>query len=37
MQFPPLTWHHDGRSSLADLVTWIDSEVLRTAASSHGT
>jgi Acyl-CoA reductase (LuxC) len=28
MQFPPLTWHHDGRSSLADLVTWIDSEDL---------
>jgi len=28
MQFPPLTWHHDGRSSLADLVTWIDSENL---------
>jgi len=28
MQFPPLTWHHDGRSSLGDLVTWIDSEVL---------
>ena len=26
MQFPPLTWHHDGRSSLADLVTWIDFE-----------
>ena len=26
MQFPPLTWHHDGRSSLADLVTWIDAE-----------
>jgi hypothetical protein len=25
MQFPPLTWHHDGRSSLGDLVTWIDS------------
>jgi len=25
MQFPPLTWHHDGRSSLADLVTWVDS------------
>ena len=24
MQFPPLTWHHDGRSTLADLVTWID-------------
>ena len=27
MQFPPLAWHHDGRSTLADLVTWIDSEV----------
>jgi hypothetical protein len=26
MQFPPLTWHHDGRSSLADLVTWVDAE-----------
>jgi hypothetical protein len=26
MQFPPLTWHHDGRSSLGDLVTWIDAE-----------
>jgi len=26
MQFPPLAWHHDGRSSLGDLVTWIDSE-----------
>ena len=26
MQFPPLGWHHDGRSSLADLVTWIDAE-----------
>jgi Acyl-CoA reductase (LuxC) len=28
MQFPPLTWHHDGRSSLAELVTWVDSENL---------
>jgi len=28
MQFPPLTWHHDGRPSLGDLVTWIDSENL---------
>jgi len=28
MQFPPLTWHHDGRSALADLVTWIDWEDL---------
>ncbi len=28
MQFPPLTWHHDGRSSLADLVSWIDAEKL---------
>ena len=26
MQFPPLTWHHDGRAPLADLVTWIDVE-----------
>jgi hypothetical protein len=26
MQFPPLTWHHDGHSSLGDLVTWIDFE-----------
>jgi hypothetical protein len=26
MQFPPLTWHHDGRSVLGDLVTWIDAE-----------
>ncbi len=26
MQFPPLTWHHDGRPVLGDLVTWIDSE-----------
>ncbi len=26
MQFPPLTWHHDGRPPLAGLVTWIDSE-----------
>jgi hypothetical protein len=26
MQFPPLTWHHDGRNTLAELVTWIDAE-----------
>jgi len=26
MQFPPLTWHHDGRAILAELVTWIDDE-----------
>ncbi|HEV3272304.1 MAG TPA: acyl-CoA reductase [Candidatus Methylacidiphilales bacterium] len=26
MQFPPLAWHHDGRSPLGDLVTWIDAE-----------
>lgn len=26
MQTPPLTWHHDGRPILADLVTWIDRE-----------
>jgi hypothetical protein len=27
MQFPPLTWHHDGRPVLGDLVTWIDYEL----------
>ncbi len=26
MQSPPLTWRHDGRPSLADLVTWTDWE-----------
>jgi hypothetical protein len=26
MQFPPLTWHHDGHAPLAELVTWIDRE-----------
>jgi hypothetical protein len=26
MQFPPLGWHHDGRATLAELVTWIDDE-----------
>jgi hypothetical protein len=31
MQFPPLTWHHDGRSSLAELVTWVNFEAPRTA------
>jgi hypothetical protein len=24
MQRPPLTWHHDGRPNLADLVRWMD-------------
>ncbi len=27
MQEPPLIWHHDGRPSLGDLVTWTDFEV----------
>ena len=27
MQKPPLTWRHDGRPSLADLVTWTDWEM----------
>ena len=27
MQNPPLTWRHDGRPSLGDLVTWTDLEV----------
>ncbi|MGC3956678.1 MAG: acyl-CoA reductase [Verrucomicrobiota bacterium] len=26
MQNPPLTWRHDGRSALGDLVTWTDFE-----------
>lgn len=26
MQFPPLSWHHDGRTPLAELVTWVDDE-----------
>ena len=27
MQNPPLTWRHDGRPPLADLVTWTDVEL----------
>jgi hypothetical protein len=27
MQNPPLTWRHDGRPALADLVTWTDLEL----------
>jgi hypothetical protein len=27
MQNPPLTWRHDGRPALADLVTWTDWEL----------
>jgi len=27
MQFPPLSWHHDGRAVLGELVTWIDDEL----------
>jgi hypothetical protein len=26
MQEPPLSWRHDGRPALADLVTWTDWE-----------
>ena len=26
MQFPPLSWHHDGRPALGDLVTWVDAD-----------
>jgi len=26
MQAPPLTWRHDGRPTLGDLVTWTDWE-----------
>ncbi len=24
MQHPPISWHHDGRPSLADLIRWVD-------------
>lgn len=27
MQNPPLTWRHDGRPALADLITWTDIEL----------
>jgi hypothetical protein len=27
MQHPPLTWRHDGRPSLGDLVTWTNQEM----------
>jgi Acyl-CoA reductase (LuxC) len=27
MQEPPLSWRHDGRLALADLVTWVDLEL----------
>jgi len=27
MQNPPLTWRHDGRPSLGDLITWADWEL----------
>jgi hypothetical protein len=27
MQNPPLTWRHDGRPALGDLVTWTDWEM----------
>jgi hypothetical protein len=27
MQNPPLTWRHDGRPALGDLVTWTDMEI----------
>ena len=27
MQHPPLTWRHDGRPALADLVSWTDWEM----------
>ena len=26
MQFPPLTWHHDGRPNFSDWVKWVDWE-----------
>jgi len=27
MQAPPLTWRHDGRPALGELVTWTDLEI----------
>ena len=27
MQNPPLTWRHDGRPALGDLITWTDYEM----------
>jgi len=27
MQNPPLTWRHDGRPPLGDLITWTDLEL----------
>jgi len=26
MQTPPLTWRHDGRATLGEMVTWVDAE-----------
>jgi hypothetical protein len=28
MQYPPLTWHHDGQLTLGSLVTWIDRHIV---------
>ncbi len=27
MQHPPLSWHHDGRPAISDLVRWVDDEI----------
>jgi Acyl-CoA reductase (LuxC) len=35
MQNPPLTWRHDGRPALGDLVTWADLEIESTT-DGHG-
>jgi hypothetical protein len=34
MQNPPLTWRHDGRPALGDLVTWADLEFQSSSSSS---
>jgi hypothetical protein len=37
MQNPPLTWRHDGRPALGDLVTWTDFEIEpRMGTDKHG-
>jgi len=35
MQNPPLPWRHDGRATLADLVTWTDWEMGHGTADGH--
>jgi hypothetical protein len=36
MQNPPLTWRHDGRPALGDLMTWVDFEEQISDTDLHG-